>query len=280
VSFATVTLCVASQRVFIVTAVYFVMTQSGNFWIHPCTVMSPKLTTQSSVFLENLTVAHLGKKFPASYRTSRFSVVHIFEPCFLKMHPSVPKFSEHSLLFKFPTKIVYAFPISPMCAVHLTHPILNDLITIIIRGEGYKLWSSSLCKFMKPAVVSCLLCSDIPLAFRFPIPSFHALPLVRECFTPIQIMTLHSDGTILTRQLTVLTRSHLRHDTQWDEPKAASTFMNGAKLQFLCWSIPPHGLTRAENTDLNELNSSYTYRILNCNTFTSLLPVSVTKIKV
>jgi len=26
-------ICVASQRVFIV--VYFVMTQSGNFWIHP-----------------------------------------------------------------------------------------------------------------------------------------------------------------------------------------------------------------------------------------------------
>jgi hypothetical protein len=32
-SFAAITLCVASQRVFIV--VYFVMTQSGNFWIHP-----------------------------------------------------------------------------------------------------------------------------------------------------------------------------------------------------------------------------------------------------
>jgi hypothetical protein len=35
VSFAAVTLCVASQEVFIVVSVYFVMTQSGNFWIHP-----------------------------------------------------------------------------------------------------------------------------------------------------------------------------------------------------------------------------------------------------
>jgi hypothetical protein len=35
VSFASVTLCVASQRVFIFVVVYFVtMTQSGNFWIH------------------------------------------------------------------------------------------------------------------------------------------------------------------------------------------------------------------------------------------------------
>jgi hypothetical protein len=35
VTFAAITLCVASQRVFIVVGVYFVMTQSGNFWIHP-----------------------------------------------------------------------------------------------------------------------------------------------------------------------------------------------------------------------------------------------------
>jgi hypothetical protein len=35
VSFVAINLCVASQRVFIVVIVYFVMTQSGNFWIHP-----------------------------------------------------------------------------------------------------------------------------------------------------------------------------------------------------------------------------------------------------
>jgi hypothetical protein len=34
VSFAAIILCVASQRVFIVV-VYFVTTQSGNFWILP-----------------------------------------------------------------------------------------------------------------------------------------------------------------------------------------------------------------------------------------------------
>jgi hypothetical protein len=34
VSFVAITICVASQRVFVV-AVYFVMTQSGNFWIRP-----------------------------------------------------------------------------------------------------------------------------------------------------------------------------------------------------------------------------------------------------
>jgi hypothetical protein len=34
VSFAAITLCIGSRRVFIVVF-YFVMTQSGNFWIHP-----------------------------------------------------------------------------------------------------------------------------------------------------------------------------------------------------------------------------------------------------
>jgi hypothetical protein len=35
VSFVAITLYVASQRVFIVVRVYFIMTQSGNFWICP-----------------------------------------------------------------------------------------------------------------------------------------------------------------------------------------------------------------------------------------------------
>jgi hypothetical protein len=49
VSFAAITLCVASQRVFIIIiiiiiiVVYFVMTQSGNLWIHPhnATIQNP-----------------------------------------------------------------------------------------------------------------------------------------------------------------------------------------------------------------------------------------------
>jgi hypothetical protein len=34
-SFVAITLCVASERMFIFVSVYFIMTQSGNFWIHP-----------------------------------------------------------------------------------------------------------------------------------------------------------------------------------------------------------------------------------------------------
>jgi len=33
-SSANVKICIASQRVFIVVSIYFVMTQSENFWLH------------------------------------------------------------------------------------------------------------------------------------------------------------------------------------------------------------------------------------------------------
>jgi hypothetical protein len=35
VSFAAITLCVASQRVFVVVSLYFVISESGNFWMRP-----------------------------------------------------------------------------------------------------------------------------------------------------------------------------------------------------------------------------------------------------
>jgi hypothetical protein len=38
VSFATITLCVASERQFVSVVVYFVMTWSGIFWLHPRTL--------------------------------------------------------------------------------------------------------------------------------------------------------------------------------------------------------------------------------------------------
>jgi hypothetical protein len=49
VRFAAITQCVASQRVFIFVSLYFVITQSGNFWIHPRILIAislVKVTTQ------------------------------------------------------------------------------------------------------------------------------------------------------------------------------------------------------------------------------------------
>jgi hypothetical protein len=53
VSFVAITLCVASQRVFIVV-VYFFMTQSGNFWIYPhigsCLLEAKAFKSRNKVF--------------------------------------------------------------------------------------------------------------------------------------------------------------------------------------------------------------------------------------
>jgi hypothetical protein len=52
VSFSNITLCVVSQRVIIVV-VYFVMTKSGNFWIHPRTdIQTAILFHRITIFID------------------------------------------------------------------------------------------------------------------------------------------------------------------------------------------------------------------------------------
>jgi hypothetical protein len=58
VSFAAITFCVASQRVFIVVSVYFVMTQSGNFWIQPA-IADIRFTNYVTGLVTHLLISHL-----------------------------------------------------------------------------------------------------------------------------------------------------------------------------------------------------------------------------
>jgi hypothetical protein len=53
VSFAAITLCTASQRGFTVDVVYFVISESGNFWILPRIAEQFPLSAITSVFKLN-----------------------------------------------------------------------------------------------------------------------------------------------------------------------------------------------------------------------------------
>jgi hypothetical protein len=78
--------------------------------------------------------------------------------------PSTPRSSEWLFPSGFQTKILYAFLISPMRSTFPAYFIFLDLVTIIIFGEAYKLWSSSLCSLLQPPSTSSLLSSNNPLS--------------------------------------------------------------------------------------------------------------------
>jgi len=141
-----------------------------------------------TILLEKLILTQLSKKFSALYGTLKFITVFsrnrhwsIFWARRIQYPPSQP-ISLRSILISchlvlalpsglfpsdFPSKILHAFLISAMRATYPARLILHNLSTVIMFGEEWKLWNSSLCSLLYSPSTCSLLGRNILLSTLF-----------------------------------------------------------------------------------------------------------------
>lgn len=99
------------------------------------------LCQEISHILINMSVHYLDYK-NLSFASIQHKI-NLIHPIYFKIHcnvilSSMPRSSKWSHFFRFPTKLLYAFLNSPMCAMCCpAHLFLLKLITVIISGEKY-----------------------------------------------------------------------------------------------------------------------------------------------
>ena len=157
--------------------------------IAKCYIHTYLHTAWSKVLLERLTGLQPVKKFPTFHGKWRFitaftSARHLF----LSWARSIQSTPPHSMSWKsvfilsshlilglpnglfpsgFPTKTVYASPLSLIRAKCPAHHIILDFINRKLLGEEYRSLSSSLCNFLHSPVTKSPLGPNIPLSTLF-----------------------------------------------------------------------------------------------------------------
>jgi hypothetical protein len=144
------------------TLLTYLLTHGAEPFLRSCQLWSYSRTSQH--FMEPEVSLPCSQKPSTGPILSQIDPIHTIPSYLPKIHFNILRLGLPSGLFPSGslTNILYAFLFSPHSCYMSCYLILRDFIILIMLGEEYKLWSSSLCSFLHPPVTSPrLICMEL-----------------------------------------------------------------------------------------------------------------------